>query len=122
MQILINVPARHVLGGVRNHYDGIREHLGDNVHYNEVGHRQHIPAFLALPYDFLRFFWLCLSKDYDCVVLNPSLQIWALRRDWMFLWLAKACGKPTVVFIHGWDPEMENQLETMSFSESLWLC
>jgi hypothetical protein len=73
MKILINTPDTSILGGVANHYKGLKSYWTEDVRYNFIGGRKGIPGSLVLIYDYLKFFFICLFVNYDVVVLNPSL-------------------------------------------------
>lgn len=106
MKILINTPELSLSGGVANHYRGLLPFWKMNVHYNYIGGRNKIPGILILPYDFVKFFFICLFGKYDLVVLNPSLGLTALKRDAVFLKIATFTKKKTIVFWHGWSPDV----------------
>lgn len=107
MKILINTPDISLLGGVSNHYKGLKNFWHEDITYNHVGGRKKIPGLLILPFDFIKFFFVCLFGKYDLIVLNPSLGHTALKRDALFLKIASFFKLKTIVFIHGWDKEME---------------
>lgn len=107
MKILINTPdlTKHG-GGVTNHYKGLLPYWSESVKYNVVGKRNGIPAPLILIYDYIKFLFYCFLKKYDVILLNPSLRKTAIKRDSLFLKIAKTFKIKTVVFFHGWSPEM----------------
>lgn len=105
MKVLINIPHLSLPGGVSNHYKGLQPFWSFKVHYNEVGRRFGLPGFILLPFDYLKFSVLCLFGGFDIILLNPSLGKSAIKRDAIFLKLAKALGKSVQVFFHGWNPE-----------------
>lgn len=106
MKILINTPDLSLSGGVANHYKGLRPFWKLKVHYNYIGGRKKIPGPLILPVDYIKFFIICLFGKYDLVVLNPSLGSTAIKRDALFLKIASITKNETLVFWHGWSPEM----------------
>jgi len=110
MKILINTPDLSLSGGVANHYLGLRPFWKLKVRYNYIGGRKKIPGVLILPVDYIRFFFICLFGSYDLVVLNPSLGQTALKRDAIFLKIAALTKKKTVVFWHGWSPDMVERI------------
>lgn len=103
MKILINTPALDLLGGVANHYLGLRKFWTENVRYNTVGRRGRISGALCLPWDVLKFIFKIQTFRPDVVLLNPSLGASALKRDFIFLRLSRCLGVKTAVFIHGFD-------------------
>lgn len=108
MKILINTPDISLLGGVANHYKGLKNFWHEDITYNYVGGRKKIPGQIILIYDFFKFILICLSKKYDLIIINPSLGSTAIKRDALFLKLASFFKLKTIVFIHGWDKEIEN--------------
>ena len=106
MKILINTPSLVLLGGVANHYLGLKKYWTYNVRYNTVGRRsKRISGLFLIPYDIVKFIFRLLFFSPDIVLLNPSLGKSALKRDFIFLKIAKAMNFKVVVFIHGfnWD-------------------
>lgn len=110
MKILINTPDTSILGGVANHYKGLKPFWSQNVKYNFIGGRKGIPGLLFLIYDYVRFLFLCAFGKYDIILLNPSLGKTAIKRDALFLRISKWFKIKTVVFFHGWSPEIVSEL------------
>ncbi len=105
MKILINTPRLNHLGGVANHYSGLKDYWTENVKYNTVGKRSQKrgSGLLWLPYDVLKFVFIILLFRPDVVLLNPSLGKSALKRDFIFLNIAKYFRIKVVVLIHGFN-------------------
>jgi len=114
MNILINTPDLSFGGGVSNHYKGLKEYWTEDVRYNFVGGRRGIPGTLLLPFDYVKFFCICLFSNIDVIVLNPSLGKTAIKRDALFLKIAKWFRKKVVVFFHGWNPAMVSEIDQNS--------
>ena len=55
MKILINTPYLGILGGVCNHYNGLKSYWSSNIKYNTVGHRYGFSGALLLPFDIIKF-------------------------------------------------------------------
>lgn len=106
MKVLIAV-TRGTHGGIGNHFAVLREHIPSDIEYFEVGRapgeRGHLSMFWRLAKDFLRFRKVLKTGSYDLVHINPSMIMKAIMRDGLLLLIAKRCGKPVVVFMHGWD-------------------
>ncbi|WP_372377733.1 glycosyltransferase family 4 protein [Vibrio natriegens] len=111
MKILINTPDINNLGGVANHYKGLKEYWNTEVNYHFIAGRNNIPGFILLPYDLLSFFYKLMFGSYDLVVLNPSLGSTALRRDAVFLYIASFFKVKKVVFFHGWNKDLSKKIE-----------
>lgn len=108
MKILVNTPSLKSMGGVANHYKGLRAFWTENVMYNTVGKRNATKCGSGkywLLWDCLKFIFRLLTFCPDVVLVNPSLGTSALKRDFFFLNVAHALGFKVVVFIHGfnWD-------------------
>lgn len=111
MKILVNTPHLSRPGGVANHYKGLRDYWQEDVTYNYIGGRNGIPGPIFLVYDYIKFFLLCAFKDYNIIIFNPSLGKTALRRDILFLKIAKLFNIKTVIFFHGWREEMVKKID-----------
>lgn len=105
MKLLVNTPKLKFLGGVANHYSGLKEYWTENVKYNVVGKRsaKNGSGIFWLPYDVFKFVFRLLTFHPDVVLLNPSLGNSALKRDFIFLNIAKYLGFKVAVMIHGFD-------------------
>lgn len=106
MKLLINTPDLNFLGGVANHYSGLRQYWTEDVVYNVVGRRsccKIISGALLLPYDIIKFIVKLIFTRPDVVLLNPSLGDTALKRDFIFLKLAKLFKRKVAIFIHGFN-------------------
>ena len=103
MKILIVVPSFKILGGVANHYQGLAPYWKNDVKYLFYGKRKRIPAILTLLPDLLAFTLRMMFVKYDAVVINPSLRPYQLKRDGIYLLIARFWGKKVITFIHGWD-------------------
>lgn len=112
MKILINTPDLSLAGGVANHYKGLLGHWSTKVKYNYVGGRKIIPGLFILPFDYIKFVVLCLSRKYDIIILNPSLNKNAIARDAVFLKIAVFFKKKCFVFWHGWDKQQEIKISS----------
>lgn len=109
MSILIVTPSFKILGGVANHYMGLAPYWNIKVTYCFYGKRKRIPAILCFVPDILMFSYLLLTKKFDCVVINPSLRLYQLRRDAIYLLIAKLFRKNVVTFIHGFDEKLATE-------------
>jgi glycosyltransferase involved in cell wall biosynthesis len=85
-----------------------------DVLYNYVGSRRYIPGFLIFPLDLVKFIFKCLFKKIDLVVINPSLNRNAIIREAIYLRTAYLLNKKTIVFWHGWLPEMVEKINKNS--------
>lgn len=92
------------VGGVANHYMGLRSFWSETVKYNYVGHRGKVKSgMLWLPWDLAKFLWNLIIFHPDVVLLNPSLGNRPLKRDFLYLNIARTLGFKVAVFIHGFD-------------------
>lgn len=108
MKILIAVPCMELPGGVGNYYRTLRPHLDADKVYFEIGTRSGEEAPLArmirLFADFWQFHRKLSKESWDLVHINPSMAIRAIIRDGVLLLIARAHGRPVLVFFHGWLP------------------
>lgn len=120
MRILVNTPDLRILGGVANHYLGLRNFWTEEVYYNNVGRRKHgMPGVIMLPYDVIKFIVKLLIIHPDAVILNPSLGKKALIRDFIFLKISKLFRKETILFIHGFDLNYAKSVDKVWLLENL---
>lgn len=118
MRILINTPnwKRPELGGVANHYYGLRPYWKENVRYNIVGSRNKPgTGKYWLPYDLIKTFFKILLFRPNIVMVNTSLGNNALRRDAIFLKLALLLGKKVVVHFHGFNVNYAKEINVPQF-------
>lgn len=109
-EILINTPPIYKGGGVSNHYKGLKKYWNKDVHYNYIGGRYYIPGVIIFMFDLLKFVFKCLVYNPKLVVLNPSLRKNAIKRDGVFLKIAKFLNCKVIVFFHGWDKQLEKKI------------
>lgn len=109
-KVLINTPSLSELGGVSNHYNGLKKHFGDEVKFHVVGSRNNIPGLFFIIFDLILFIFKIIYFKIDLVVINPSLQKNALSRDALFLNISKLFGINVACFIHGWDEQVEKHI------------
>lgn len=110
MKILINTPDINILGGVANHYKGLKPYWSEHVNYNFIGGRRGLPGYIVLPFDLFVFFFKLLFGSYDVVLLNPSLGNTALKRDALFLKVASWFNVKKIVFFHGWEDDLAEEV------------
>ena len=107
LKILLNAPSyKHKnLGGVANHCAGLKDYWSESVFYNAIGKRSNKNGSgkYWLPWDIVKFiFKICIYRP-DFVWLNPSIANNALRRDFIFLNIAKFFRVKVAIFIHGFN-------------------
>lgn len=117
MKILINTPPLNSPAGVSNHYMGLKPYFSRKVVYNKFLTTNYIRKrikfqFLHKPlrlimmgYDAIKFIILLIVYQRPVVLLNPSFNETAIKRDLFFLSIAKFFSCKAAVFIHGWDKE-----------------
>lgn len=104
-KVLINTPNYKdpSSGGIASYYYGMLGYWNEDVRYNVIGRRKGLSGAFWLPLDIVKFAFIILFWQPDAVLINPSLFMNAMRRDFTFLRVAKFLGKPVVVLIHGFD-------------------
>lgn len=120
MKILINTPnyLNPSLGGVANHYYGLKSYWNDTVLYNIVGSRNGKKGsgkYLIL-YDILKFLIKIIFYNPQIIVLNPSLAPNAIKRDLIFLKIGSYF-KNVIVFFHGFNPAYADKINGKSFCQ-----
>lgn len=114
---LIVTPDIKLLGGVANHYLGLKYYWKKDVEYIYYGKRHGllIPAALLFPFDLLNFLRKIVSQKQCVVIVNPSLRKYQLFRDGLYLIIAKMFKIEVVTFFHGWDSTFADKIEKKSF-------
>ncbi len=111
MRVLITVPRLAMPGGVSNYYRTLRSHLDADKRYLEIGgipgERGRWRKTRRLLADYWRFFRLLSHERFDLVQINPSMDLYSVFRDALFILIAKARGYPVLVFYRGWIPAAE---------------
>ena len=111
VRILVTTPVLSKPGGVANYFEKLRDHFRMEVDYFPVGSPEGVEHGGALVLRMIRDYWAFYkqlrARDYDLVHLNPSLLYGSVLRDGLFLVIARAQGRPVVVFFRGWDPNCE---------------
>lgn len=121
MKILINVPSFRILGGVANHYMGLRKYWKECAKYNVVGRRSELKynGVFWLPCDIMKFISKLILFQPDIVIVNPSLGKSALSRDFLFLNIARFFRFKVAVFIHGFDWTVADNIDKKWVSKNL---
>lgn len=121
MKILINTPRLTLLGGVANHYLGLRDYWTQNVLYNEIGRRSNKRGSgkYRLPLDLYAFIRKIIFFNPNIILLNPSLSRSAVVRDLIFLRVAKFLGKKVAVFFHGFDLNCQKDIDINRLANQL---
>lgn len=108
-RVLVLRPGKDARGGITNYFDALRRFLPPSVSYFVRGARRWperggvLSVFLRLIFDYLHFIIVLLSRRIDLVHLNTAFYGPSVRRDVVFLRLARLMGKKVVVFFRGWD-------------------
>lgn len=124
MKILINTPFLSLPGGVANHYKGLTPYWKEDVCYNQIGKRNKKAGngIYWLPVDIIKFVFKILFLKPDIILLNPSLGKSAIKRDLLFLKIAKFLGMKVALFFHGFNTGTIKELNILSLKESLNKC
>lgn len=113
MKILINTPSLKLLGGVANHYEGLKDYWTENVKYNTIGRRtsKRGSGKYWLLWDVVKYLFRLIVFRPDVVLLNPSLGASALKRDFIFQCIARSLGFRVALFIHGFDWDYARRID-----------
>ena len=111
MKVLITHPEFENPGGVSNYWRNLQGEFEISTVHFTVGKRTAEKGVLSRIHrslaDYRRFLGHLRSNDIDLVQLNPSLDPKSFVRDGILALSARACGKKTVVFFHGWQKPFE---------------
>ena len=99
MKILINTPDITGLGGVSNHYLGLRNYWSEEVKYNTIGNKK--TRKWLTPFSILKFIFNLIFYRPNIVILNPSLGKRALIREFFYMKIALFFGTKVAIFMHG---------------------
>lgn len=110
MKVLISTTPPTNSGGVANHYKGFKKYWNEEVHYNYIGGRKGVPGYIILWYDLIKFIFKITTVKPNVVLLNPSLRKGAIKRDGLYLRISKLFNKNTIVFFHGWDQDLADNI------------
>lgn len=110
MKVLIVTPSFKLLGGVANHYLGLKSYWSFDIRYEFYGKRKFIPAPLTFGWDLLKFTLKLIFQRPDAVIINPSLRKYQLFRDGIYLRIESFFRIPVVTFIHGWSDQYAEEL------------
>lgn len=124
MKILINTPYLALSGGVANHYKGLKPFWTQKVYYNQIGKRSEKSGkgIYWLPFDIIKFVLKVVFLRPDIILLNPSLGKSAIKRDFIFLKIAKFFGKKTTLFFHGFNTDAIKELNIELLKNNLNKC
>lgn len=117
-KILVLCPKPGRMGGVTNYYNSIFKHFKSDsftierfIIARRPGKDSNIYWFFTTLFDFIRFFFKLLKKDFVLVHLNPSLTPIPVLRDSVFLLISKLHSRKVLVFWHGWEMKFQTCIE-----------
>jgi glycosyltransferase involved in cell wall biosynthesis len=123
-KVLVLIPDPNIAGGVTNYYRTLRLDSSGNMAYfpvNTAKPQGPLAAVLRLAGRYTSFFFKLVSKGYDVVVVNPSLDMGkSFHRDLVFLLIARLLGKETVVFFRGWFEPYEEVIKNSKWKSFLF--
>lgn len=109
-KIVIVTPDIKNLGGVANHYLGLKSYWKKNISYEFYGKRNNIPAVVYFPFDLFKYLIKLIAISPDFIVINPSLRKYQLVRDGIYLLLGRIFRIKIITFIHGWDMALSKKI------------
>lgn len=89
------------IGGVANHYRGLKDCWPIKTSSSIVGSRFNVSGLFFFPFDL--FLMIIKSRSTTNVLLNPSMQPKAFWRDYILLLVLIFLKKKVTIFFHGWD-------------------
>lgn len=117
MKILVNTPNIYGLGGVSNHFLGLKPYWTQNVLYNSLGSKKW--RKWIMPFTVIKYILRLIFFRPDIVLVNPSLGRRALVRDFFYMRIAKKIGYKAAVFIHGFDMQYAQCADWKWISDNL---
>jgi len=117
--VLITCPKTQLLGGVANFYRSLKTSFSHNVatyfFINATSDNGFvlIKAIKFVCDNIKLLIVLVTNFNYKVVHVNPSLALFSVFRDGLFLLIAKLCRRRVIVFFHGWNPEAQNKIVGM---------
>ena len=115
MKVIVTTLHLSRAGGVTQLYANLKDHFKSDVEFFVTGSREDNEGkwtvFRRMMGDMWKFHRRLKEHDMQLVHLNPSLRAKAVIRDGMLLLLARLHGRPTLVFFHGWDDELERRIK-----------
>ena len=112
MKILINTVSFDSIGGVSDHFSGLKNKFKETIIFNFIGGRTSSFFFPFLQFfDYLKYIYKILIYKPDLIHLNPSLNKKSILRDSIFLLIARLFKIKVLVFWHGWETDFEKKIE-----------
>lgn len=125
VEILILVPKINLLGGIAGYYSAVRPYLPDNIKYFTRGSRginNKLIRLLIFVFDLFRFNGIIFFYNPVTIVINSSIGHEGLKRDAIFLKLAKRIlKKKVIVFFRGWESSFFRNKETPKWFNNAFL-
>lgn len=126
IKILINTPNIKLLGGVANHYLGLKPFWNEKVLYNQIGrkHKNKKTRYSKfwMPLDIIIYIWHIIIFHPNIILLNPSLARLALIRETIFIRIANLFGRHVCIFFHGFNKSNIPQINTSALANTLNTC
>lgn len=116
-KIIISVPGPKARGGITGYFYTIQKYYTSNIEYVIRGPRNwpvrksKISEGWRLLWDFFLFLIKISNPQVKIVQLNTSLGKSGISRDIVFAYLAKFTRKKIIVFFHGWNLDIEKDIE-----------
>lgn len=110
--------CRMLLGNLDSNFHAERLEIG-----NRPGNKMFLGRFLYLIHNVYELITRLESYSYDIIHINPSLRIYSLLRDSLYMIFINGLGyrNRTVVFFHGWDENLAEKILNSSFCRSMFI-
>ena len=125
-KVLILIPSEKARGGITNFYQTLSTYFPPNIIFQYRGSRNFpykksfLREYFRIINDIIKFIVLLLKKNITLVQTTTSLNPKAVKRDGVFLILAKIFNKKTIVFFRGWDLDYANSLKDNKIFKSAY--
>jgi glycosyltransferase involved in cell wall biosynthesis len=126
-KILIVVPAATAKGGISNYYQVMKKYFNNQIVYVTRGSRNYphqkfiLIEIMRLIKDYLYFFIRLFDFRIKLVQTSTALGKKSVKRDGLYILLAKLLNKKVIVFYRGWDINYENKINRDWFFKKIFL-
>jgi glycosyltransferase involved in cell wall biosynthesis len=116
-KVLILRPGPGAGGGVNYYYTSLREHFPSTIDFIFRGARKYpfrsgfYREFLRIVADYFNYLYILVTRKYDIVHINTTLDKRGVLRDVFYLCAARLFRVKVIVFFRGWDEDFQKIIE-----------
>lgn len=125
-KILILIPANNARGGITNYYKILKKYFSNKVVYQYRGARNFpyrkgaLHEYIRLFNDFAIFIVKLFDSNLKVIQTTTSLNPNAVKRDAVFILLAKLFKKKVIVFFRGWDLDYAEKIQESKLLKKIY--